>query len=66
MDKKGGLIVADAEALGRTVSELLGDEARRQNMSMAAFDVVAANQGALERTLTALQPLLKEASGRRQ
>lgn len=66
LDRKGGLIVADAGELGEQVSALLGDEPRRQRMGMAAFDVVAANQGALARTLTALQPLLADAMTRRQ
>ncbi len=65
LERKASLVVTDAEMLGRTVSDLLDDEARRKQMGMAAFDVVAANQGALARTLAALHPLLTGAMSRR-
>ena len=53
-DSKACIIVADAQALGATVLELLQDGEKRQPMGMRAFDVVAANQGALAKTLAAI------------
>ena len=61
-DSKACEVVADADALAASLITLLQDEEKRQQMGMRAFDVVAANQGALAKTLAeisrccALQP----------
>jgi len=49
-DSKACAIVADEQELADTVLGLLQNESRRQQMGMQAFDVVAANQGALLKT----------------
>lgn len=49
-DSKACVIVNDEQELADTVLELLQDEEKRQQMGMQAFDVVAANQGALLKT----------------
>lgn len=48
----GAALVADAAALGETVSELLADEGERSQMGEQARAVVLRNQGALARTLS--------------
>ena len=58
VDCGGAQIVEEASALPAVVLALWQDEAARQAMGTAAFDVVAANQGALARTLGHLAPLL--------
>jgi 3-deoxy-D-manno-octulosonic-acid transferase len=55
-----GAQVADAEALRRTVAELLGDAARRGRMTAAARQVIAANAGATERTVELIAAALTE------
>lgn len=50
-DSKACAVVEDAEALATWLLTLLPDEEKRQQMGMRAFDVVAANQGALAKTL---------------
>jgi 3-deoxy-D-manno-octulosonic-acid transferase len=54
----GGLVVSDADALGRALERLLTDSDLRSRMGDAAFAAVRARQGALERTLDALEGLL--------
>ena len=53
-EKRGCHVVANADELAQELIQLLGDESRRQQMGMAAFDVVAANQGALVKTRQAI------------
>ena len=53
-DRKACLQVADAEELGEAICRLLADAEMRQQMGMAAFDVVEANQGAKAKTLDAI------------
>ncbi|MBM3516057.1 MAG: 3-deoxy-D-manno-octulosonic acid transferase [Alphaproteobacteria bacterium] len=50
--------VRDAKVLGELAAELLGDTSRRTAMSQAASRQVAANAGALERTIALIQPYL--------
>lgn len=51
--------VPDAEALGETVSELLAADDRRHCMSGAGLATIDANRGALQRTLSGLNHLLR-------
>ena len=53
-EKKGCHVVASSDELAQELIALLRDEAMRQQMGMAAFDVVAANQGALLKTRLAI------------
>lgn len=48
----GAAVVADAAALGHSVSKLLGDAGARRQMGEQARAVVLRNQGALARTLS--------------
>ena len=57
-DSKACAVVADADALAASLITLLQDEEKRQQMGMRAFDVVAANQGALRKTTLAISSLL--------
>ena len=50
--------VADAEALAAALAGLLADPAERRRLGEAGRAVVAANRGALERTLEGLARLL--------
>jgi 3-deoxy-D-manno-octulosonic-acid transferase len=50
--------VRDAEELARATAELMADAARRDALGEKARALVAANRGAVERTLDALAPLL--------
>lgn len=59
------LRVTDAEQLRRCVEELFADATRRAAMSAAGQRFVAAHQGATERTLALIAPLLGPASTRR-
>lgn len=52
LEQKGAEVVADAEALGRSVNRLLGDGVGRRAMGEQARAVVLLNQGALARTLS--------------
>ncbi|MFH1707387.1 MAG: 3-deoxy-D-manno-octulosonic acid transferase [Planctomycetota bacterium] len=54
----GVLEAADGAALTRLVAGLLDDPARRETLGAAALEVVRRHRGALERTLTHIQPLL--------
>jgi 3-deoxy-D-manno-octulosonic-acid transferase len=61
----GAWRVEDGNGLARALIELLGDEESRARAARRAHRVVARNQGAMERTLDLLLPLLDaEASGR--
>ena len=55
---EGALVqVPDAEALGRTVADLLVDEPRRRALGAKARSVVESNRGALAGTLDRLHGL---------
>lgn len=57
LDEQGALrVVGDGRELAQAVGELLGDEAARRRMGAAGHLVVAANRGALQRTLLQLPP----------
>lgn len=58
--RQGGALieVADSEALADTLITLFIDEAERHRLADAGLAVVAANRGALERTLSGLSRLL--------
>src|SRR5204863_230201 len=62
----GAVQVADAAGLEREVLRLLGDAAARQRMGEAAQRFVRSQQGATERTLPVLEPLLRAAESTRQ
>ncbi|MCG6656714.1 3-deoxy-D-manno-octulosonic acid transferase [Halomonas campisalis] len=51
--------VADAEALGRVLFALFDDEAERHRLAEAGQAVIAANRGALVRTMTGLSRLME-------
>ena len=57
--------VADAAMLAQTVSTLLGDPGARDAMGEAGQAVVQANQGALARTMMALEGVLYTEEARR-
>ena len=57
-EKKGCHVVSSSDELAQELIVLLTDETLRQQMGMAAFDVVAANQGALKKTQKAIISLL--------
>jgi 3-deoxy-D-manno-octulosonic-acid transferase len=59
LDQAGGaLVAADEAALVRQIAHLLADRAARHAVLAAAEDVMVELGGALERTLSALQPYL--------
>jgi len=58
-ERGGAAIVADGEALGRHVAELLADTAERERMGGLAREVVDQNRGALARLLCLIEPLLE-------
>ncbi len=57
-ERAGAVEVTDARNLGPTWLRLLSDENRRRELGARARDVVRANAGATQRTLTALEELL--------
>ncbi len=58
VDKKACQVIHDETELATQVLQLLGSPDQRHTMGMAAFDVVAANQGALEKSVTAIDTVL--------
>lgn len=58
--------VPDADALGAKVQELLTDAGQRQQLGKAAQYLVDTQQGATDRTLDHLAPLLRPGFARRQ
>lgn len=59
LDASGGALrIEDALALGRAVSDLLGDEALVREMARAGSETVRALGGAVERTMGAIEPFL--------
>ncbi len=53
------LQVQDADSLGETIRQLLADAGRRERLGRAAQELVQTQQGATERTLDFLEPLLR-------
>ncbi len=53
------LQVQDADSLDETIRELLADAGRRERLGRAAQELVQTQQGATERTLDFLEPLLR-------
>ncbi len=58
VDKKACFIVENQEALADRIIELLKNPELQHDMGMAGFDVVTANQGALDKSLKAVESLL--------
>ena len=58
LDAQGGRIVPDATGLAQGLQELLGDPAALKRMGQAASQVVADNQGALQRSVEIIVSLL--------
>jgi 3-deoxy-D-manno-octulosonic-acid transferase len=54
----GALQVQNSEALGEHVSTLLQQPERRQALGEAAYQVLRANQGAVERTVALIEQVL--------
>ncbi len=59
VDKRACFIVENYEALASRVIELLKNSELQHDMGMAGFDVVTANQGALAKSLKAIESLLE-------
>lgn len=55
LNASGAEVIDDSKALAETVMRLLDNQEAQSQMGQAALDVVKANQGAIERTLTALE-----------
>ncbi len=51
MQRDGAIQVRDAAALEKTLGDLLGNEARREELGRNALKVVQENLGAIERTV---------------
>ncbi|MGM0413407.1 MAG: lipid IV(A) 3-deoxy-D-manno-octulosonic acid transferase [Pseudomonadota bacterium] len=58
--------VADADALGRTVAELLADPERRAAMGAAGAELVAAHRGATQRLAAQVEAILKTGAAPRE
>lgn len=58
LNAQGGRIVPDAEGLAQSLRELLSDQATVDRMGQAARQVVADNQGALQRSADIIATLL--------
>jgi 3-deoxy-D-manno-octulosonic-acid transferase len=58
--KQACQVIHNDDELATTVQELLLAKEKQHQMGMAAFDVVAANQGALEKSLNALESILSQ------
>lgn len=54
LDAKGAAVVDDSQQLAQQLDTLFNDPEQRTKMGQAAFSVVKRNQGAIERTLSAL------------
>lgn len=64
LDAENALVrVAGAGELASTVAQLWDDPARARDLGRAGARVVRSNRGALERTLTLLEPMLSGATG---
>ncbi|MGQ4275244.1 3-deoxy-D-manno-octulosonic acid transferase [Terrihabitans sp. B22-R8] len=63
LDDCGGAVrIEDGEELPTQVAELMSDPSQRESMKRAAGEVMKQHSGALERTLTALDPYLVQLS----
>jgi 3-deoxy-D-manno-octulosonic-acid transferase len=62
--KKACRIIQDVSELTQNIMQLLTSPELRHEMGMAAFDVVAANQGALKKSLTAISGILAKTAQR--
>lgn len=58
----GAIQVADVSALAERIAELFANPERRMRMGANAEGFVAANRGALERTLALLEPYISDAA----
>jgi 3-deoxy-D-manno-octulosonic-acid transferase len=58
LNKNAAVQVPNAEALEKTLAELLADDARRAALGHAALEVVGQNLGAMERTVEMILPQL--------
>ena len=66
IDRAGGALpVPDADALARSLADLLPDPGLTRDMARAAGDAVEALGGALDRTLRAIEPYLPSPDLRR-
>jgi 3-deoxy-D-manno-octulosonic-acid transferase len=63
-DAGGGVRVESADALADQLTALLADEPRRARMGACGMEMVARNRGAVDRTLSLLDPWLSELGGR--
>jgi 3-deoxy-D-manno-octulosonic-acid transferase len=57
-DAAGALLTVDPQNFVETVNELMSDDSRRADLGARAKQVLDANKGATERTLSALEVLL--------
>ncbi|MEW6683065.1 MAG: 3-deoxy-D-manno-octulosonic acid transferase [Nitrospirota bacterium] len=64
-DAGGGVQVASGDALAAHLRRLLADDALRGRMGECGLDMVARNRGAVERTISLLDPWLAELGGAR-
>jgi len=60
----GGIPVADRQGLFEQAQQLLGDPGRRKAAGACAYQVVAENSGALQKTIEILQPIIAEQAAR--
>jgi 3-deoxy-D-manno-octulosonic-acid transferase len=60
VDKKACQVIPDETELATHVLQLLGSPEQQHTMGMAAFDVVAANQGALSKSVIAIKRILSQ------
>lgn len=65
IDAGGMLVVQDAQGLTEALSSLVGSEAQRAEMVARAKEVLAANQGALDRALALIERNLGPAGAQR-
>jgi 3-deoxy-D-manno-octulosonic-acid transferase len=63
-DAGGGVQVASADAMAAHLDRLLADDALRARMGECGLDMVARNRGAVDRTLSLLDPWLSELGAR--
>ena len=59
LDNDGSIQVANADELMKTISELLTNDLRRQELGTNARKTFNNNQGAVNKTLDLIRPLIK-------
>ena len=59
VEKKACYIIQNDDELARNVITLLRSEEQRLEMGMVGFDVVAANQGAIAKSLAAISKIVQ-------